>query len=178
MKANNEPRFYKTIIGLAEIHGRELSPAALKIWWGAMRSWNIDDFVAAANWLAKACEFMPKPVDFEDMRRHSVLPASQAWAQVLAILPGGYRYGGIDELTDRAVATLGGYRELAMSRTDSLDFKRRGFIEAYEDVVDVQARAGLLPLNLAALAITGPPAEQSERLASDVRDAHDQGPTT
>lgn len=169
----HKPRFVATITALAEIYGRELSPAVLKIWWAIMQSWDIDDFTAAASWLAKASEFMPKPVDFQAIRRYSVIPASEAWGKVLELLPGGYREGGVDELTDKAVAMLGGYQELAMAKTDSLDFKRRNFVEAYEDIVDGRARAGLLPLNLGALPINGPPAGHSERLASDVQNVHD-----
>lgn len=148
MKTADRSKFVHIVAGLAEHYNQEISAPGLDLWWAAMAHWTLDDFTEAANILVRRCKFMPRAADFEDMRRHSVMPATEAWGKVLELLPGAYREGGVDELTDKAVGMLGGYRELAMSPIDSLDFKRRDFVEAYENVIDTQIRAGLLPLRL------------------------------
>lgn len=151
MNKNDRPDFMHTLAGLAGHYNQELTAADFELWWSGFQNWSIEDFNAAAAVLFKRCHFMPKGADFEDLRRESVPSAAEAWGNVLEILPGGYRDGGIDELTDKAIAMLGGYRDLAMMPTERLDFRRREFVEAYESVIDAQIRAGLLPLRLPAL---------------------------
>lgn len=145
METTDRTKFMHIVAGLAEHYQQEISAPGLDLWWAAMAHWKFDDFTEAANILVRRCKFMPRAADFEGLLRESVMSAQEAWGKVLQILPGAYRDGGIDELTDKAVMMLGGYRELAMSPTDSLDFRRREFVEAYEGMIDAQARAGLLP---------------------------------
>lgn len=144
MTKNDRPQFVHILTGLADHYSQEVSDAGLDLWWSAMKHWPLDEFTTAANMLIRRVKFMPKASDFEELRRGSVMTATEAWGEVLSHLTGAYREGGIDELTDKAVEMVGGY--YALAHCANLDFKRRDFIEAYEDVIDQKARAGQLPL--------------------------------
>lgn len=149
MHTNDRARFYEIIAGLAELQGRELSPAALKLWWSAMRNWDLDEFTRAANYLAKAIQFMPKPSDFEQLRRSSVTNGHEAWSAVLEHAAGRWRQSAIDdEIIAETVHRMGGFAMIGMCQTSQLDWKKRDFLEVYEMVIDEKAAAGVLPFAL------------------------------
>lgn len=134
MQPNDKPKFLSVLNGLAAIKpGAKLTQEALSLYWGALSAWNIEDFTAAANELARTQEFMPNPYHFEQLRKAGRMTAGEAWAEVLAIARNG---GGEHEspLVNSAVRAIGGYRAVGMSHTDATHFLEKRFCEHYDSI--------------------------------------------
>ena len=71
MNAIDRKAFCEIVLGFAELKGKQLSAAAIELYWRSMQHWPLEDFRAAAQQLLRTCEFMPTPKDFEDLRRAS-----------------------------------------------------------------------------------------------------------
>lgn len=139
--------FCEIVLSLAELFGKELSPQALELYWRAMQAWPLEEFRAAAEHFLRA-QFMPKPFDFEQLRRAALPTAGEAWARVLAHVRGPYRDGsGLDEggPIDRAVAALGGYRALAFRDSQYLAIDERRFATLFDELVDVAVVRRAIP---------------------------------
>lgn len=149
MRPDDFESFSEVVAGFAELRGKQLSPAAIKLYWNAMQHWSIEDFRSAAQHLVLSCQFMPTPKDFEDLRRADRPTATEAWAKILAHCKGAYRDGsGIDSggPIDTAVAGIGGYRAIAFHDTDYLPLLQRQFVERFEETTDVfESRQAALP---------------------------------
>ncbi len=168
MSPEQKPEFLETIAALAELQGRELSPAALKLWWRAMGHWELDDFKRAANFLARSSEFMPKPADFERLRANAALNPHEAWTAVVAHATGGYRTGAtIDAIVGETVERMGGFAMIGQSNRDRLQWLKRDFVEFYEAVVAEKVAAAALPVCL--------PGEQLQNLSTTSRRQLDAG---
>lgn len=132
MTLDDFAEFDKVIVGLAELHGKELSAAAIKLYFTALRHWSLDDVKRAAVQLLRTSKFMPKPQDFEELRRANDDSAHEAWERVLRgdrLEPGS--------LEERAAQMLGG--QSAIRRADiyrDLPHFHRRFLEAYADLSD------------------------------------------
>ena len=123
--------FLETVVGFAELKGKQLSAPALELYWRALQDWELEDFRAAAAYLLKTCEFMPTPKDFEDLRRAGRMTAGEAWGEVLECA----RHGDPppdDPLLRRALRAIGGINTVMMSETDKTHFLERRFCEHYE----------------------------------------------
>jgi hypothetical protein len=135
VQASDSKQFVAIVTGFAELKGKQLSHAALDLYWNAMQDWTIDEFRQAANHLIKTCEFMPTPKDFEDLRRASKPAAAEVWAlarKSIQYTPHGYvEKAGIDPLISQALRVIGGPDALAMCPADKLTFLEKRFSEAY-----------------------------------------------
>lgn len=152
MKTNDRAEFLRVLASTAGHYKNEMTTDELDLWWTALADWDFDDFKKAANALVRRCTFMPKVSDFEKLRRESVASAGDAWGNALEHADGRWRYHSHpDAFVEEAIRRIGGWSAVALCPLDSLDFKRRDFVEAYDTVIDENARAGLLPLNLPAL---------------------------
>jgi hypothetical protein len=139
--------FGRAIVGLAEVHGRQTTPQLVRLYWSALQHWRRDEFLAAAKHFLRA-RFMPKPFDFEQLRRSGMPTAAEAWARVLTHTRGPYRDGsGLDDdgPIDRAVAGLGGYRALAFRDTQYLAIDERRFVAVFDQLVDVDEARRAVP---------------------------------
>jgi hypothetical protein len=135
----DRPEFMRTLNGLAAIKGKELTPEALSLWWSAMSKWTIDEFKAAASHLVSACQFMPTPYDFDQLRRAGELTASEAWAQVLS----GEKLEG---RALRAAQLVGGQYAIRHAHVEKeLPFLARRFRDAFEELRDVESVRAALP---------------------------------
>lgn len=135
--------FCEIVMGFAELKGKSLSPAAIKLYWGAMQKWPIEDFRKAAEHLLQNCEFMPMPKDFEDLRKAGRATAGEAWARAVLNCGSchsaqGYTSGGTcgDEFVDRVVRAIGGYKTIAMCDEDKLHFLERRFAEHFATMIE------------------------------------------
>lgn len=81
-------------------------------------------------------------------RRAGEKTALEAWQDV--IRESGNAYAGrettLDDRTERALATVGGFKALGLTRDTELPFFRNRFVEAYEAIGDRQAFQGLTAL--------------------------------
>jgi hypothetical protein len=130
-------RFRNVMAGLAELYQRELSNTLLDVYWLALRDWSLAEFEAGAGKLMKTAQFMPRPADFNDLRKAALPTAGEAWASVLTHLRGGYRDGsGLTPEIDRAIRSLGGYRTLAMLPVDELQWQEKRFAQHYGEMAE------------------------------------------
>ncbi len=134
MNSSDRPEFVEMLNGLAAIKRVDLTKEVYEIWWRAMKDWSIDAFRDAAGYLLKNCQFMPSPYDFEQLRKENATSAAEAWSLALQHAEGKWRQCLLgDELIDRAVASLGGYRVIALTNTEKLGFLERRFKDTYND---------------------------------------------
>lgn len=146
MRPTDRPEFLRTLNGLAAIKSKELTPEALDLWWSAMSDWSIDEFKSAASHLVTACQFMPTPYDFQQLRRAGEPTPHEAWEKALSNCTSwrdGESYAG--PFIDRVVRMIGGYRAIAMADERELPFIQRRFMEAYETQCEVQPIRDALP---------------------------------
>jgi hypothetical protein len=135
----DRPEFMRTLNGLAAIKGKELTTEALALWWSAMSRWTIEEFKSAASHLVSACQFMPTPYDFEQLRKAGEPTASEAWAQVLS----GERLTG---RALRAAQLVGGQYAIRHANVEKdLPHLARRFREAFEELRDVEDVREALP---------------------------------
>lgn len=136
--------FVEIVVGFAELAGKQLSPAALELYWRAMQHWPLAEFRDAAAVLVTRCAFMPTPKDFEDLRKAGQRTAGEAWVLARAAWRSGASSCG-DALIDQVVAMLGGYGTMGQTRTDQLQFLERRFAEHYAQLSDVTAVRAAVP---------------------------------
>ena len=147
MDSGDRPEFVQVLNGLAAIRRADLTKEAYELWWQSMKNWSIDGFKDAAGYLLKNCQFMPAPYDFEQLRKKGKPSAHEAWAKALDHAAGGAWRNGLlgDALTDRVIATLGGYSVIALTHKDKLGFLERRFLDAYNDLLDTSVVREALP---------------------------------
>lgn len=133
MTPEDRPRFAAIVTGLAELKGRQLSKAALDIFWASMRHWPITEFELAASLLARSCEFMPAPNNFEDLRRAARPTPAEVWGVILEAA----RHGETPALSpagERALRSIGGIKAVMMSDTSKTHFLANRFTEYFESM--------------------------------------------
>lgn len=142
MTPDDRQVFVETVLGFAELKGKQLSAPSIELYWRALQHWPLDAFRAAAEQLVRTCEFMPGPKDFEDLRKAGRPTAGEAWAAVMIAVRGGAyqqsRRPVVDELTDRAVAGIGGYHLIGMGESSKNHFLAKQFTEVFEAIQDAE----------------------------------------
>jgi len=140
-------RFRAVMAGMAEMYQRELSGTLLDAYWLALRDWSLPDFEAAAGHLMGANTFMPRPSDFNALRKAGRETAAEAWVRVVKRSPrwrDGIR-GDEDPLIDACVQAVGGNERIAMTDTAELHWLEKRFTEAYEELRDVHEHREAVP---------------------------------
>lgn len=130
--------------GVAKVYEREIDAAILDAYWLALRDWPLEDFEAAAGHLLRSSKFMPRPADFQELRKAGRKTAGEAWEAARACVRYGGRATG-DALTDRVVQILGGYRALGMLDSDQMPYIERRFAEHYESLGNAVETREALP---------------------------------
>jgi hypothetical protein len=147
MAPEDRKTFLEIVIGFAELKGKTLSAPALELYWNAMQHWSIGEFQQAANHLVRACEFMPTPKDFEDLRKASRPTSGEAWIKARATARRDWNMKTCgDLLIDRAVVAIGGYNAIGMCDIDKMHFLERRFAEHFETMQDVEEVRSELPM--------------------------------
>ena len=136
MHQNDKTEFVRILTGLSAIKpGKELTREALEVFWAAMADWSIEDFKAAANHLAKSCEFMPNPYHFEQLRKKNEPTKHEAWEVAFNRIKRGGNQP--DDKISKAIKQVGGYYQLGMTPLDQMPFVAKRFQDAYESIVEV-----------------------------------------
>lgn len=159
MQANDFTRFRAVLAGMAKLYERELDAPLLDAYWLALRDWSLSDFERAAAHLMGRSRFMPRPADFNDLRKASSMTAGEAWSAALAHARGAWRSGPAVSEVERAVQAIGGWLVLAHANVDSLQFIERRFADAFADLETAVATREALP------SIAGPTATWKGRLS-------------
>jgi hypothetical protein len=147
MKPDDKREFVAVLTGLASIKpGKELTKEGFEVYWAAMQDWSIDDFRDAASHLSKTVEFMPNPFHFDQLKKLQRPGKHEAWGEAMSASLGWRNgTGSGDPTIDAAVATIGGYRMLALCAETKLCFYERRFLETYEEFVASDETRAALP---------------------------------
>lgn len=147
MQPSDRKKFLETLNGLAAIKpGKELTPAALELWWASMRDWPIGEFVAAAEHLACSIEFMPSPFHFAQLRKAGQLTPDEAWRMALERCLAWRTPRDTQDAVDESAAAIGGYRGIALADIETaLPHVQRRFLEAYEKIAAASEVRAALP---------------------------------
>lgn len=149
MLETEKPQFLEIINTLAAIlpsqGGNQLTELSYQAWWLALRDWTLDEFNQAAQQLLANSKWMPTPSDFMEIRKRVRRRKEEAW--LLAKRSSGscrtndgrFGDGGTcgDELIDRSVRIIGGYRAICECNVDKLEWLQKRFFETYETIQDV-----------------------------------------
>lgn len=140
MQPSDRERFQAVMTGMAKVYEREIDAPLLDAYWLSLRDWCLADFEQAAGHLMANEKFMPRPADFNELRKAGRPTAGEAWIKAVkscttARIPGGHVGGSSgDPLIDRVVNAIGGYGAIAMCNLDKLPFMERRFCEHYEEI--------------------------------------------
>lgn len=150
MQATDFARFNAVMNGMAKLFDRELDNVLLDVYWLALRDWDLPDFEQAAGHLMASAKFMPKPSEFNDLRKASRPVAAEAWLTARKVWKSAAALGrgkvsSGDPVIDRAIEALGGYGAMAMSETSKLHFLEKQFAEIYASMQDAQDVREALP---------------------------------
>lgn len=152
MKPQDFDDFSKIVAGFAELKGKTLSSAAIKLFWNSMQHWCIEDFRSAAVVLLRTTQFIPTPKDFEDLRKAGEPTIAECWqrarhASLNAVQCGRYtnNISCGDQLIDHAVAGIGGYAVIAQADNIQLDFLGQRFAERYLELLAVRDPREAIP---------------------------------
>lgn len=148
MTDDDKKAFAAVVVGFAELKGKQLSPAAIELYWRAMKHWSKADFVEAAQVLIRTCRYMPEPYDFEQLKLAAGTSAGEAWAKALRFASGGqYRNGGKsgDPAIDYVVEMLGGWETIGRADMEKIHFIERRFAEHWEDLQTRERARDALP---------------------------------
>lgn len=146
MLPTDAKRFRDLIRGMGRMYGQDPDAVVLDAYWLALRNWDYGEFEAAAGHLMATAKFMPRPAEFNALRKAGERTAAEAWNEAMGACS-GWRSGrvSVDDRIDRAVQALGGYRALAMADIETqLPHLSRRFMEIYNELSDVdEARDGV-----------------------------------
>jgi len=140
-------RFRAVMAGMAELYQRELSGTLLDAYWLALRDWTLADFEAAAGHLMATNQFMPRPAEFNALRKAGRETAAEAWVRVVRQSPrwrSGIE-GDDDPLIDACIRAVGGNERIAMTDLDELHWLEKRFTAAYEELRDATETRQALP---------------------------------
>lgn len=145
MQQSDFPKFQAVMAGMAELYQRDLSQPLMDAYWLALRDWSLEEFQQAAGHLMANNTFMPRPADFNALRKASRPTPAEAWLKAVAAsgkswTPQGFTGSAScgDPLIDKAVRALGGYGVIAECDTDKLHWFEKRFAEIYDDMQDAE----------------------------------------
>jgi hypothetical protein len=143
MQPADADRFRNLLRGIGRTFGQEPDALVLDAYWLALSTWSIADFEAACAQLLRTSKFMPRPADFEELRKAGRLTAGEAWGRVVAHARAGrYRREQLAPEIERGVQAIGGWPVIAMSEESKLSFIERRFAEhfgAMREADDIRA---------------------------------------
>ncbi len=140
-------RFRAVMAGMSELYQRDVSPALLDAYWLALREWSLADFEAGAVHLMVTSQFMPRPADFNALRKAGQETAAEAWVRVVRECPRwrSGAHGDDDPLIDACIRAVGGNERIAMTDLAELHWLQKRFMEAYEELRDAHEHREAVP---------------------------------
>jgi hypothetical protein len=167
MLAIEGDKFRNIISGMGRMYGAEPDGLVLDAYWIALCDWEFQHFQAAAQRLMKTSKFMPRPSDFEDLRKAGRPTAAEAFAKAITWARSGIYTAPAKTpeaiLIDRVVASLGGWIAITSYDQEKLHFLEKRFVENYEMIQDATDTREALPQ------ITLHAPDLTPRLAADVK---------
>jgi hypothetical protein len=142
-------RFNRLITGMSRMYGSDPDQLVLDAYWIALRSWEFEDLQRAAAHLMQTSKFMPRPADFNELRKAGQPTSGEVFAGIRQWLKyGAYGYT-LQPNTPPKIATairaIGGPDEIAMCEVDKLHFLEKRFTEHYDQISDRQEIRDAVP---------------------------------
>lgn len=81
MDKNDVQKFRRVLLAMAKVFDRskDMDDAVLEIWWAALKGWSFGEFESAADLLMRTAEFMPRPADFQKLRKAARPAIGDSW---------------------------------------------------------------------------------------------------
>ena len=163
-------KFRNILRGMGRMYSAEPDNLVLDAYWIALCDWEFQDFQAAAQRLMKTSKFMPRPSDFEDLRKAGRATAAEAWLEARKHLVWGLQgytlSAACPPLIAKVVRALGGADQIAMTSQDKLPFVERRFAEHFETLQDATDTREALPQIAGPTALQPRIAAMTKRLTS------------
>lgn len=139
MQRTDFPRFTTALIAVAELFNKELSEAAIAMWWKLLEGYEIEQITRALH----ACvsnpdngQFMPKPADvIRVLQGTSTDRSFLAWGHVLGAMSavGAYQNVAFDDpATHAAIEDVGGWAKLCRMEVKELSFAQHRFCSSHK----------------------------------------------
>jgi hypothetical protein len=163
VQADDGKKFRDVLRGMGRMYGQEPDNLVLDAYWIALREWSYPEFEAAAARLMLTAKFMPRPADFNELRKASNDTAAECWARALTHAAALSTCGGYlqeepsgDERLDAVVRTIGGYKAMANASPRDLQFMAQRFAENFESVTGAEETRAALPQLTGGPRLAGP----------------------
>lgn len=147
MNDTDRSRFATALLGTFEVYSKELSDMLVKVWWAALKPYDIND---VCNALSKHIadpergQFPPKPADVirflaageKEQLENLKSKAEMQWLNVTRAISqcGTYKTPTFkDPITAAVVNSLGGWVHICTKTTQQLEFLQRQFVSTYLD---------------------------------------------
>ena len=146
MEKHEQEDFKQTLLGVGELHGKQITPAMTTIYWQAMKGFTLEQFNEG---ISKHCldpdsgQFFPKPADIvkqlqgtsKDNARAVEDRAKIAWSVLMDRVARIGHHGNL-ELDDKqaiaVVKAMGGWRKLCMITYNDMPWREKEFISLYD----------------------------------------------
>jgi hypothetical protein len=130
--------FAKLISGLAVALGRELSEAAIEIYWNALARFSDEQINEAINAAAQTCKFFPKPVELiELVEGNREERATAAWDSLLTAIQRHGNYASVmfeDPKIARCVQMMGGWGKVCQTPVEDTKWACIEFVKLYRSL--------------------------------------------
>lgn len=132
-------RFVTALTGCAELYNRELSEAALAMWWKLLERYDIEQVERALHACASNADngqFMPKPADLiRELNGTTTDRSMIAWGYVLGAMSavGAYQSVAFDDAAiHAAVEDAGGWAKLCRTESKELGYVQHRFCASHK----------------------------------------------
>ena len=135
---DDRQKFAETMVGIAEVYGKDMSEAGLSVWWSALSRYSTEQVTSALNAHVQDAErgqFMPKPGDI--VRQIEGTPddaAMTAWHKVdNAVRRVGYGPTLVfdDPKIHQVISEMGGFAQFGRATEHDMQFLRSTFTKRY-----------------------------------------------
>jgi hypothetical protein len=137
VQANDAKRFRDLLRGMGRMYGQEPDALTLDAYWVALKCWSLQDFEAACGQLMQTAKFMPRPAEFNELRKAGEMSPGEAFAIAQEIARNCSPYSeptSDDPRIDAAARACGGYRAMGMVETSSIGYLEQRFAKHFEDI--------------------------------------------
>ena len=135
MNIENRDKFTETMAGLFFTFDKEIQPAVIKIYWGALQDFSDEQVFSAIDQSVKTCKFMPKPSELIELIEGTPSEKGiEQWGKVMLFLKKEGSYGDPNRLgedTFNVIQKMGGWKSICACDYRELDFKKKHFLDLY-----------------------------------------------
>lgn len=144
MRTEDKTRFAELVTAIAEIYGKSMSQAGLKLWWSALERFSYEQVEAAMTRHSQDADrgqWMPKPADI--VRQIEGTPddaAMEAWGKVdQAVRRIGYGPHIVfdDPKIHKVLQEMGGFAQFGKATEEEMGYLRHAFTKRYASCRDV-----------------------------------------